>query len=84
MQSISASSFRRNLIQRNIRISSLWITQNNPTTLRRLSGNVVKRFLPESEHLVELVTIYNDGTYFHALPTLPYQTLAYKIYALCE
>jgi hypothetical protein len=44
----------------------------------------VKRFLPESEHLVELVTIYNDGTYFHALPTLPYQTLAYKIYALCE
>ena len=60
MQSISASPFRGNFVQRYIWISSFRITENDPATLRRLSWDIVQSLLPERQHLVEIITIYND------------------------
>ena len=41
-------------------LDDLRIVKNDPVLLWRLSGNAVKRLLPEGQHLVELVTADDD------------------------
>ncbi len=61
VQPVSAHKPLRNLIQGHIRASSLRIPKNHPTALSRLSRDVVKSLLPESQHLIEVDAIDDDG-----------------------
>jgi hypothetical protein len=54
-----------NLVQRHVGSSALRITKYYPAATSRLSGNVVKRFLPERQHSGKFVTADNNRTDLH-------------------
>jgi hypothetical protein len=60
VQPIPTSTFLRDLVQRYVRAFSFGVMKNDLAALRWVSRDIVKCFLPERQHLVELITIYND------------------------
>src|SRR5438132_11788686 len=55
-----ARALVRILVEGHIGSPPLWVTQNHPPALRRLFGEVVEGFLPERQHLLELVATDDD------------------------
>jgi hypothetical protein len=54
-----------NLVQRHVGSFALRVTKNYPAATSRLSGNAVKRFLPERQHSVKFVTANDNRTDSH-------------------
>jgi len=61
VQPVSTHEPLRNLIQGYVRASSFRVTKNHPAALSWLSWDVVKGFLPERQHLVEVDAVDDDG-----------------------
>ena len=52
-------------VQRDVGASSFRVVQNDKAAFHRFLVNIVKRRLPECQHLVKVSAFDNDGTDFH-------------------